>query len=138
MTYLISLLEKTVSTYVQAFITALLVGQTIDISTAQAAALASIPAGLTIIANGLPVVPQGLPFYVDLVGRTIRTYVVSFIGFLVALPVFELNYSILAAASSAALPAALAVIKGALASRVGSHTPAAVPARFDDATPEAA
>lgn len=140
MNYLIALIEKTAATYVQAFASALLLGSVIDISTAQAAALAAIPAALTVVANGLPTIQAGLPFYVDLVLRTARTYVVSFIGFLVALPVFTLDYGVLQAASAAALPAALAVVKGALATKVGDgSTAAALPAKVDpSATPLAA
>lgn len=126
--------EKTASTYVQAFITALLIGSAIDVSTGQAAALAAIPAALTIVMNGLPGVPVGLPFYVDLTFRVLRTYVAGFLGFLVAMPTFRLSYSILQAAAAGALPAALAILKGGLASQVGDPASAALlPASVDPA-----
>jgi hypothetical protein len=115
---IITLIEKAASTYVQVFITAWLAADTLGIGTAQAAGLAAIPAALTVIANGL-----GLTL------RTLRTYAVSVIGFLVALPVFDLEISTLQAALLAGVPAALAVIKGGLASQVGDpESPALLPA----------
>lgn len=128
----ISLAEKALATYLQVFVTGLLVADALGASTAQSAAIAAIPAALTVLANGIPVVPSGLPFYVDLVLRTGRTYVVSFLGFLVAVPVFRLDYSIAVAAATSALPAALAVLKGSLASKVGrSDSAALLPLRYD-------
>lgn len=126
------LVEKALWTYVQAFIATLLVGAAMDVSTAQAAAVAAIPAFLTVIANGLPAVPAGLPFYLDLLLRIIRTYAVSFLGYLVAVPTFTLDFSIAQAAATAGIPAILALLKGAAASRIGDHsTPATLPARLD-------
>lgn len=126
------LIDKVVSTYVQVFIGLLLVGDAINASTAQMAAMAAIPAALTVVANGLPVTITGLPFWIDLIYRVARTYVVGFIGLLVAVPVFHLDYAILQAAATGAIPAALAVIKGAIASRVGEQgTPALIPAKYD-------
>lgn len=133
------LLEKVIATYVQSFIGLLFLGDTLDVSTSQAAAISSIPAALTVLANGLPVIPVGLPFYVDLTLRTIRTYVVAFLGLLVALPTFELDYSIGLAAAGGALPAALAVLKGGLASKVGRTDSAALlPASLDSGSAAAA
>lgn len=129
--YFLSLLEKVVATYLEAFVSLLLVGTAIDVSTAEAAAIAAIPAALTVVANGLPVVPIGLPFWTDLALRIVRTYVAGFVGFLVAVPVFELEIGILTAAAVGALPAVLAVAKGALSSRIGAETPAALPAGRD-------
>lgn len=124
--------EKAISTYVQAFASILLLGNVLDASTAQAAAIAAIPALLSALLAALPAVPADLPFYVNLLLRTIRTYVVSVTGFLIAVPVFRLDYSILVAASAAALPAALAVIKAGLASKVGSpETAALLPRSLD-------
>lgn len=131
---LATLAEKVVTTYLQAVIAVLTVGSRIDTSAAQAAAIAAIPAALTVVANAASTaqIPQGLPFYVDLILRTARTYVVSFLGFAIAVPVFALDYSIAVAASAAALPAALAVLKAALASRIGALNSAALlPARLD-------
>jgi hypothetical protein len=123
---ILALLEKVLATYVQTFITVLLAGGPMGTSAAQAAAIAAIPAALTVVANGLPEVPGGLPFYVDLTFRTVRTYVVTFLGFVIAVPVFSLDYSIALAASTAAFTACLAVIKGALASKVGNPDSAAL------------
>lgn len=123
---IIALLEKVLSTFVQVFLTAFLAADQLGIDTAQAAAIAAIPAALTVIANGLPVVPEGLPFYVDLIFRTARTYAVTFVGFIAAMPIFSLDYSIALAASTAALTACLAVVKGAIASRVGDPNSASL------------
>lgn len=129
--YFVSLLEKVLATYVEAFLALLLAGPALDLSTAQSAGIAALPAAITVVANGLPLVPAGLPFYVDLLLRTIRTYVAAFLGLLVAVPVFELEIGILAAAATGALPAALAVLKGALSRRIGSDTAAALPRSRD-------
>lgn len=126
------LLEKALWTFVQAFVATLLVGTAMDVSTAQAAAVASIPAFLTVVANGLPAVPVGLPFYLDLALRIVRTYAVSFLGYLVAVPTFSLDFSILQAAATAGIPAILALLKGAAATRVGDPgTAATLPRRLD-------
>lgn len=127
-----TLAEKVLWTFVQSFLGALALADVLDVSTAQAAAIASIPAALTVLANGLPTVPLGLTWWLDAIFRTIRTYAVGFIGYVVAVPVFSLDYSIAVAASAAALPAALAVLKAAIAARVGSPASAAtLPARLD-------
>ena len=132
MKYLITLLEKVISTFLEVFVTGLLAADALGASTAEAAAIAAIPAALTVVANGIPLVPAGLPFYVDMLFRTVRTYAVAFLGFAAAVPVFSLDYSIAVAASTAALPAALAVAKGLLASKVGKpDTAALLPANVD-------
>lgn len=129
---LAGLAEKVLWTYLQALAAILLAGTVLDVSTAQAAAMAALPAALTVVANGLPIVPEGLRFGVDLVLRSVRTYAVSFLGFLLALPVFSLDYSVLAAASTAALPAVLALIKATAASHLGTTgTAATLPASLD-------
>lgn len=120
------LLEKVFSTYVQVFVSLLIVGSVINVSTVQSAAMAGIPTALTLIANGLPAVPVGLPFYVDLLLRVVRTYVVSFVGLVVAQPAFHLNRSIAQAALVGALPAALSALKGGIASKVGRADSAAL------------
>lgn len=128
----IVLLEKVIATYIQAFVTMLIVSDTLGVDTAEAAAIAAIPAALTVVANGLPGTPAGLPFWLDLVFRTIRTYVVAFIGLLVAVPVFAIDVSLAEAAAVGAIPAALAVVKAAVASKVGdSGTAALLPADID-------
>lgn len=131
---LIALFEKVVWTYLQAFLTVWTLGP-LDASTGQAAAIASIPAALTVVMNSLPAAPADLPFGADVIWRTGRTYVAGFLGFLVAVPVFRLDYSIAVAASAAAMPAALAVAKGLIASKIGSSDSAAtLPASMDPAS----
>lgn len=129
----LTLAEKALTTYVEAFIGLLVLGQTIGASTAQAAAIAAIPAAITVVANGLPIVSVGMPFYVDLGFRTARTYVAAFLGYLVGLPYFSVDVSVFVAAAASALPTALAVLKGGLLGRnVGDRTTAAVlPASAD-------
>lgn len=127
-----SLLEKTVTTYIEAFVALLAASTAIDVSVAQSAAIAAIPAALTVIANGVASTSLQLSFYGDLIFRTIRTYVVSFIGLLVAAPVFDFSVGAFQAAAIGAIPAALAVVKGILAGRVGNrNTPALLPGSFD-------
>lgn len=129
---LVVLLDKVLSTYVQAFITLLIIHDTIGADVVQSAAIAAIPAALTVVMNALPSVPLGLPFYVDLAYRVLRTYIATFLGLLVAMPVFRLDFTATVAVATAALPAALAVLKGALAARVGNgQTAALVPAKYD-------
>ncbi len=128
----VTLAEKVFWTYVQAVLALIIVGTKFDLSAWTIAAVAAIPAALTVVANGTPGIPQGLPWVEDTFFRAVRTYVVSFAGFLVALPVFGLDYSVLAAASTAAIPAALAVVKSAIAGHFGElGTPALLPAEFD-------
>jgi hypothetical protein len=127
-----SLVEKTVTTYIEAFLALLAASSTINISMAQTAAVAAIPAALTVVANGVSSINVSLPFYTDILFRTIRTYVVSFLGIIVAAPVFDFSVGALQAAAIGAIPAALAVIKGILAGRIGNgETPAMLPASMD-------
>lgn len=62
----------------------------------------------------------------DTLERTVATYVQAFVGLVVASPVLDLNLSTLRALAVAALPAALAVVKAALASRVRAISPASL------------
>lgn len=126
MNYLSSLFEKAVLTYVQAFLGLLLVGTTFDLSVATSAAVAAIPAALTVVANGLPQVAPNLPFAADLVFRTLRTYVAGFLGLLIAVPQFTLTLDTFETAAVAAIPAALAVVKGLVAKRVGDPNTASL------------
>lgn len=130
----VGLVEKAIATYAQALIAILLLGSTTGTSTAQAAAIAALPTALTVVANGLAQINPQMPFYVDVLYRTVRTYVVSFLGFLLAMPTFHLDYSAAVAASASALPSALAVLKGVGAGLVGSSDSAALlPAALDPA-----
>lgn len=132
----VTLAEKVFYTYVQAVIALVIVGlsagKTFNFTAVQIAAVAGIPAALTVVANGMPGVPVGLPFVQDMLFRVVRTYVVSFAGFLIAAPTFSFNYSVAAAASAAAIPAVLTVLKAQLAGHFGQvGTPAFLPAHLD-------
>ncbi|MFL4903853.1 hypothetical protein ACJ6WF_11860 [Streptomyces sp. MMS24-I2-30] len=59
----------------------------------------------------------------DLAERTIATYLEAFLGLLLASGVIDLSAA--KAAAVAAIPAGLAVVKGALSSRIGSSSSAA-------------
>jgi uncharacterized membrane protein len=52
-TFLLDLAERTVATYLEAFLGLLLAGQVTDLSAAKAAAIAAIPAGLAVIKGAL-------------------------------------------------------------------------------------
>lgn len=128
------LAEKVLLTYLEAFTAILLAGNVFtDVSVATAAGIAALPAAFTVLANGV----QQLEFVtgspvLDMVGRVIRTYFVSFLGFLVAAPVFSLDVSALQAAAVAAAPAAITVVKSWVASRLGNtETAALLPASLD-------
>lgn len=70
----------------------------------------------------------------DTLERTVATYVQSLLGLLIASPMMNLDLSTVRALAVAALPAALAVVKAALASRVHSMSPASLmPERGSDA-----
>lgn len=129
---LATLAEKVIATYIQALIAFLIVHDSLGADVYQTAAIAAVPAALTVIANGLPAIPVGLPFWVDLVLRTVRTYTAAVLGLLLAMPVFHLDFTAAVAALSAGIPAALAVVKGALATRFGNTgTAALLPAKLD-------
>lgn len=131
------LVEKTVATYLEWLIGLFIADMldTLNTTTPQAMAIASIPAALTVIANSLPIVPADLPYYLGLLLNAVRTFVAGYLGYLLALPVFILDRSVATAALVAAMPTALAVIKGGLASRIGSpSTPNLLPARLDPQT----
>jgi hypothetical protein len=133
---LIGLFEKAATTYVEALIAVIAASSALGVSVLQSAAIAAIPAALTVIANGIPQPPAHLPFYTDMAFRAIRTYVVSFVGILVAMPMFDFSMSVLQTAALGALPAAFAVIKGVLAGRIGNkETSALLPLRYDQQMP---
>ncbi len=122
------MLEKTISTFVQVFITVFIASDTVGSTTAQAAGLAAVAAGISALLGSLPIVPEGLPFGADLFFRTARTYVIS-AGTLFLVGnngSFELSVSGLQAAGLAAIPTALTVAKGLIASRFGAANSAAL------------
>lgn len=117
--------EKIGTTYVEAVITLLLLGNIYDTGSVNVALVAAVPAGLTAMLAFIPQ-PNGLPFYLDVLYRTGRTYAVTFIGFLVAMPVFAFDMAQWKAFAIAAVPAALTILKSALASKVGVTKAASV------------
>lgn len=129
--------EKAIATYVEAFITLLLV-HPLGASTAQSAAIAAIPALLTFLLASIPTVPAGLSFWWDLFFRTARTFAVTWLGFLLAIVPFHLDRSVGLASLAAAGSAALAVLKAGLASFIGNRQSAALlPAKVDTPVPVA-
>ncbi|MEU1309526.1 hypothetical protein ABZ419_11610 [Streptomyces cinnamoneus] len=71
-------------------------------------------------------------FFLDLVERTLATYLTTYFGLLLADGFDLTSISALKAAAIAALPAALTVVKAAIGSMVGApHTAAWLPARKD-------
>ncbi|MER6531144.1 hypothetical protein [Streptomyces sp. NPDC001508] len=64
-----------------------------------------------------------MKFFTDLAERTIATYLEAFLGLLLASSIVDLSTA--KAAAVAAIPAGLAVVKGALSSLVGSSSSAA-------------
>lgn len=114
------LCEKVLWTYLQSIVMLLTVGGTLNINFTTELAIAALPAALTVVANGLPQTLGAIPYLLDLVYRVARTFVVTFIGFILAPAVFHLDSSIGRAAALAAGAAALAVVKGALAKAIGS------------------
>ncbi|MFE6050538.1 holin [Kitasatospora sp. NPDC056446] len=71
-------------------------------------------------------------FIIDLVERTVATYAVAFLGLLLADRFDLASLGALKAAAVAALPAALTVVKGAVATFVGDPDSAALLARSQD------
>lgn len=128
MKQLYALAEKAVWTYLQALLALVLASGTLDLNTSFSteAAIAALPAAITVIANGLPAVSQGLPFAQDLLWRAVRSFAAAFLGVLLAQPIFTLQRSVGEAALLAGLTAALVVVKGAVASKVGDRSSAAL------------
>jgi len=131
---LADLAERTLATFVQAFAGALIVGGHFDLSAAQAAALAAVPAGIAVLKNAIgaflasrtadPAVRSGPAYVVDLAERTVATYAEAFAGALLLHG--TLSLTIAESALYAAIPAALAVVKAGLARFVGDPASAAL------------
>jgi hypothetical protein len=67
-------------------------------------------------------------FGLDLLERTIRTFIQAFLGALLAAPVFNLEIPTLKAAAMAGLASAAAVIMGIVAGPIGAkETPSVLP-----------
>lgn len=131
--------ERTLATYLETFVSLLLVADHIGLSAAAAAAVAAIPAALAVVKEGLsrfllfldPTRTDGsrFGFAYDLAERSLFTYLEALVAFLAVAE--RIDISTVTAASLAGIPAALAVIKGTLARFLGDRESAAViPARF--------
>jgi hypothetical protein len=126
--------EKVIWTFAQAFVSYLVTMSALGADAAQAATLAGIAAAGTAGLAALPLVPNGLPFATDLFFRVVRTFVVSAgtLFFAGNNGHFELSVGALEAAAVSALPVALVVAKGLLASKTGESTSAAtLPSSLD-------
>lgn len=64
-------------------------------------------------------------FFADLAERTVATYVVAFLGLLLADGVDLTNMALVKAAAVAAIPAGLTVVKAAVGSLIGDSATAA-------------
>lgn len=136
-TFLADLAERAAATYLEGLIGFLIVADSLDLSAVGVAALAALPAVLSMIKNTLlELTGNGGPaptFWVDVAERTGVAYVVSFLGILLASPALTIGTA--KAAVVAALPAGLAVLKGVAARFIGRTDSAAVlPERLDPAT----
>jgi hypothetical protein len=142
----VSVLEKAVWQYLQAFIVGLLANQffdRIDLGVAQVAAVAAIPTLFTVLVNAIKdaQVPSVLPLQMQIALRTLRAGAAAFGGFLIAAIPIELARvspgavdvsllftSLWHAAIGAAGVAVLTAIKGELAQFVGDpNSPATLP-----------
>lgn len=134
------LLEKAAATWVQAFTVALLGSSffaSLSMSVLAAAAVATIPAGITILANAAETAaaPSDWPGPAQVIFRLIRTWVAVFLGILAA-GSWVVDLAALRSLGNAAVMAAgaafLAAVKAELAGYVGNRDSAAfLPARFD-------
>lgn len=121
---LLGLAEKAAWTYFQALIALTLVtGTALSFSTQTA--VAALPAALTVLANGLPVTIDGLTYAQDIAFRIVRSFAAGFLGYLLAIPVFTLDASVLQGAKTAGVIAALVVLKGYIAKMIGDPATAA-------------
>lgn len=135
-TFLADLLERATAQYLESFLGFLLMAQTLDVSVVGAAALGAIPAALSLVKNLLLELSGSSgpapSLWLDVLERAGVAYVVSLIALLLAAPV--LTVGALQAAAVAAVPAALAVLKGFAAGFLGRRgSAAALPAELDPA-----
>lgn len=125
------LLEKVVLTFVEVFLAGLLAADTMGFEGAARWAVPAVAAAGTVLANGLPST-LSLPFSLALLYRTVRTYAVSFLALFAGPAVVGFTAQGAKAAAFAAIPAALTVAKGLVASRLGEQgTPALLPTALD-------
>lgn len=127
-------IEKVIATYVQSLIGLVILdlNDTLNTQTPTMLAIAALPAAITVISASIPAASARLPYVTQLVLNTARTFVQGFFGYLLAIVPFRLDASVGQAAAFAALPAALAFLKGGLARYVGnSSTPNLLPVELD-------
>lgn len=125
------LAEKVVLTFIEVFLAGWLAADTMGFDGAARWAVPAVAAAGTVLANGLPST-LSLSFGLALLYRTLRTYAVSFIGLFAGPAVVGFTADGAKAAAFAAIPAAITVAKGMIASRLGEGgTPALLPASLD-------
>ncbi|MGW1993370.1 hypothetical protein [Embleya sp. NPDC001921] len=141
---LAGLAERAGWTFLQVFLGGLITANSLDLSVAQAAALAAVPAGLSVLLNAVrgwsdnraldQTLRTGTAWFVDLLQRTAATYALAAGGAWMLSGRYDL--STVQVALYGAIPAALAVIKAAVARRVGDPGSAAtLPGSLDPAAP---
>ncbi|MFE5332577.1 hypothetical protein ACFRCG_39985 [Embleya sp. NPDC056575] len=141
---LAALLERAGWTFLQVFLGGLTTANALDLSVAQTAALAAVPAGLSVLLNAVRgwsdnraldrTVRSGPAWFVDLLQRTAATYALAAGGAWMLSARYDL--STVQVALYGAIPAALAVIKAAVARRIGDPGSAAtLPGALDPAAP---
>jgi hypothetical protein len=119
--------ERVAATYLEAWAALMILaanGQ-YNLSLVEGAAVAAIPAGANAIIAFVPAVDERLPFWYKLLFNVVRTFGVTFLGYVGALALDvgdPLDPSVLVAAGTAGLAAALAVFKGGLSKFVGNPT----------------
>lgn len=124
--FFLDLAERAATTYVEALLGFVLLAPVLDVSILTAALVAGLPALFSVLKAGVYEFLEVRPrrsFAMDLLERTVGTYVVTFLGLVIVNPGEIATYKV---AIVSALPAALAVVKGALASRVASPTNASL------------
>lgn len=134
--FLADLAERAAAQYLESFVGFLLVADRLDLSGVGVAALAAIPFALSLVKNVLLELSgrggSAPNLYLDVLERAAVAYVVSLLGIVLAAP--ALSIGVVSAAGVAALPAGLAVLKGALAALIGRKGSAsALPEDLDPA-----
>lgn len=86
----------------------------------------SVAAALTVVANGLPTSPvEAVSAGVDLIYRVVRTFAVTVVPILAAVPLWDWDVNFFKGAALLAGPAVFSVIKGFASTRIGSPDTAA-------------
>lgn len=131
--------EKAILTFMQAYLTTMLLAESLDLSDSQQGWLAGIAALMTLALNALPLVPSNAPFGVLLAYGTLRTFIAGALSALLAAPQLDLSFENLQVVALGVLPAVMAFAKGVIANQLGKKgitaagTPALLPAKLDPA-----